>query len=51
MNQQIKNPYLFGMRLKIKEQKWFQMEFVLSFIIIFVQSVISFYTGRAGDTE
>lgn len=47
MNLQINNGYLRGMQLKIKEEKWFQAEFLMSFFSIFVKSCLYFAVFQA----
>lgn len=40
MNQQIRSTYFLTMKLKVKEEKWFQTDFILSFVVAFVDAVI-----------
>lgn len=47
MNLLTDSGYLCGMRLKIKEEKWFQANFLMSFFSIFVKSVFYFVVFKA----
>ena len=39
MNRRIKNGYLMGMALQLKEEKWFGAEFWMSYFVIFIKCV------------
>lgn len=47
MNQQIKNSYLCSVALRLKEEKWFQANFFMSFFSIAVNSLLCYIVYRA----
>lgn len=47
MNQLTDNSYLYGMKLKIKEEKWFKLEFAVAFVSIIIQALISYSVYHA----
>ena len=40
MNRLTRSPYLMTMKLKVKEEKWFEADFAMSFVVAFVDAVI-----------
>lgn len=40
MNLLTRSPYLMTMKLKVKEEKWFEADFAMSFVVAFVDAVI-----------